>query len=116
MVVLDGDNLRHRLCRDLGFSDADRAEIVRRAAETARLMPEAGLIVLVALISPSRAERARARAIAGALPFPEVLVGTPLAVCEARDPKGLYKRGRGRERSPRSPRCRHPTSRRRRRI
>ncbi|WP_267361581.1 MULTISPECIES: adenylyl-sulfate kinase [unclassified Methylobacterium] len=90
VFVLDGDNLRHGLCRDLGFSEADRAENVRRAAEVARLMAQAGLIVLVALVSPSRAERARARAITGNLPFLEVFVDTPLAVCEARDPKGLY--------------------------
>jgi len=90
VLVLDGDNLRHGLCCDLGFSEGDRAENVRRAAEVARLMAQAGLIVLVALVSPSRAERARARAIAGDLPFLEVFVDTPLTVCETRDPKGLY--------------------------
>ncbi|WP_370875555.1 adenylyl-sulfate kinase [Methylobacterium amylolyticum] len=94
VFVLDGDNLRHGLSRDLGFSDADRAENMRRAAEVARLMAEAGLIVIVALISPSRVERAGARAVAGTLPFLEVFVDTPLPVCEARDPKGLYARAR----------------------
>lgn len=94
VVVLDGDNLRHGLCGDLGFSAADRAENVRRTAEVARLMGEAGLVVIVALISPFRADRSRARTIAGGLPFLEVYVDTPLAVCEARDPKGLYARAR----------------------
>lgn len=95
VFVLDGDNLRHGLCRNLGFGEADRAENVRRAAETARLMAEAGLVVIVALISPSRSGRAEARAIAGGLPFLEVFVDTPLPVCEARDPKGLYGLARG---------------------
>lgn len=89
-MVLDGDNLRHGLTSDLGFSPADRAENVRRTAETARLMAEAGLVVIVALISPFRAERAAARRIAGDLTFLEVFVDTPLVTCEARDPKGLY--------------------------
>lgn len=89
-TVLDGDNLRHGLNRDLGFNAADRAENVRRTAEAARLMAEAGLIVIVALISPSRGERASARRIAGDAPFLEAFVGTPPALCEARDPKGLY--------------------------
>lgn len=93
-MVLDGDNLRSGLNRDLGFSVADRDENVRRAAEAAALMAEAGLIVFVALISPLRAERASARRIAGDLPFLEVFVGTPLSVCEGRDPKGLYGRAR----------------------
>ncbi len=96
VCVLDGDNLRHGLCSDLGFSAADRAENVRRTAEVARLMAEAGLVVIVSLISPFRADRARARAIAGDLPFLEVYVDTSLATCEARDPKGLYARARGR--------------------
>ena len=94
VFVLDGDNLRHGLCSDLGFSAADRAENVRRTAEIARLMAEAGLVVIVSLISPFRADRARARAIAGDLPFLEVYVDTSLATCEARDPKGLYARAR----------------------
>lgn len=93
-MVLDGDNLRHGLNRDLGFSAADRAENIRRAAETARLMAEAGLVVVVSLISPFREERAMARRIAGDIPFLEVFIDTPLAVCEARDPKGLYDRAR----------------------
>lgn len=93
-MVLDGDNLRHGLTRDLGFSAADRSENIRRTAEVARLMAEAGLIVIVSLISPFRAERAEARRIAGDIPFVEVFLGTPLAVCEARDPKGLYERAR----------------------
>ena len=96
VFVLDGDNLRLGLCADLGFEEADRAENVRRAAEVALLMGQAGLVVLVALVSPSRVGRGRARAIveAGSLPFLEVHVDTPLAVCEARDPKGLYARAR----------------------
>lgn len=91
-MVLDGDNLRHGLNRDLGFSPADRAENIRRTAETARLMAEAGLVVIVSLISPFRKERAIARRIAGDLPFLEVFVDTPVNVCEARDPKWLYDR------------------------
>ncbi|WP_422233198.1 adenylyl-sulfate kinase [Methylorubrum rhodinum] len=93
-MVLDGDNLRHGLNRDLGFTAADRDENIRRAAETARLMAEAGLVVIVSLISPYRAERQAARGIAGDVPFLEVFIDTPLAVCEARDPKGLYDRAR----------------------
>ncbi|MHC2107064.1 adenylyl-sulfate kinase [Methylobacterium sp. CM6246] len=93
-MVIDGDNLRHGLNRDLGFSAADRGENVRRAAETARLMAEAGLIVIVSLISPFREERAAARAIAGDITFLEIFIDTPLSLCEARDPKGLYSRAR----------------------
>ncbi len=93
-MVLDGDNLRHGLNRDLGFSAADRTENIRRAAETARLMAEAGLVVIVSLISPFREERAMARRIAGDVSFREVFIDTPLSVCEARDPKGLYDRAR----------------------
>lgn len=89
-MVLDGDNLRYGLNRDLGFSAADRTENIRRAAETAYLMAEAGLVVIVSLISPLRKERAMARSIAGDIPFLEVFIDTPLAVCEERDPKGLY--------------------------
>ncbi|MGU3468640.1 adenylyl-sulfate kinase [Methylobacterium sp. C33D] len=96
-MVLDGDNLRHGLSCDLGFSAADRTENIRRAAETARLMAEAGLVVIVALISPFRHERKMARRIAGDIPFLEVFVDTPLAVCESRDPKGLYNRARAGE-------------------
>ncbi|KQQ31695.1 adenylyl-sulfate kinase [Methylobacterium sp. Leaf123] len=93
-MVLDGDNLRQGLNRDLGFTAADRIENIRRAAEAARLMAEAGLVVIVSLISPFRVERAAARAIAGDIPFLEVFIDTPLSVCEARDPKGLYDRAR----------------------
>lgn len=93
-MVLDGDNLRHGLNSDLGFSAGDRAENIRRAAEAARLMAEAGLVTIVSLISPYRAEREAARGIAGDIPFVEVFIDTPLSVCEARDPKGLYDRAR----------------------
>jgi len=92
--VLDGDELRQGLTRDLGFSDADRIENVRRVAEVARLMVDAGLIVITALISPFAAERQAARAQFAPNQFMEVFVDAPLAVCEARDPKGLYKRAR----------------------
>ncbi|MCY1643239.1 adenylyl-sulfate kinase [Methylorubrum sp. SL192] len=93
-MVLDGDNLRHGLNRDLGFTSADRVENIRRTAEAARLMADTGLVVIVSLISPFRAERAAARAIAGDIPFLEIFIDAPLAVCEARDPKGLYGRAR----------------------
>lgn len=93
-AVLDGDELRRGLTSDLGFSAADRAESVRRAAEVARLMADAGLVVIVALISPYRADRDRARRLFEPGRFIEVHVDTPLAVAEARDPKGLYKRAR----------------------
>ena len=96
-MVLDGDNLRHGLNRDLGFTEADRIENIRRAAETARLMAEAGLVTIVSLISPFRAERAAARATAGDIPFLEIFIDTPLKLCEARDPKGLYVRARSGE-------------------
>jgi adenylyl-sulfate kinase len=92
--VLDGDELRTGLCKDLGFSDADRIENVRRVTETARLMVDAGLVVITALISPFRAERDAARARFAPGEFIEVFVDAPLAVCEARDPKGLYRRAR----------------------
>ena len=95
--ILDGDNVRHGLNRDLGFTDAARIENIRRVAEVARLMADAGLIVLVSFISPFRNERQMAREIAGDIKFSEVYVDTPLAVCEARDPKGLYKRARAGE-------------------
>jgi len=92
--VLDGDILRTGLNRDLGFSDADRVENVRRVTEVARLMVDAGLVVVVALISPFRAERQQARAGFNPGEFMEVFIDAPLAVCEQRDPKGLYKRAR----------------------
>ncbi|WP_149539462.1 adenylyl-sulfate kinase [Siccirubricoccus phaeus] len=91
--VLDGDNIRQGLNRDLGFSEADRSENVRRTAEVARLLADAGMIVLVALISPLAAQRAAARALLGER-FQEVHVAAPLEICEARDPKGLYRRAR----------------------
>ncbi len=92
--LLDGDNLRHGLCHDLGFSAIDRAENVRRVAEVARLMLDAGLIVIVSLISPFRADRELARERIGADDFLEIHVDAPLPVAEARDPKGLYARAR----------------------
>ena len=95
--VLDGDNVRHRLNRDLGFSAADRAENIRRISEVARLMNDAGLIVISAFISPFRQDRAMARDIIGADRFREVYVSTQLAVCESRDPKGLYHKARAGE-------------------
>ncbi|MGU7775021.1 sulfate adenylyltransferase subunit CysN [Burkholderia sp. MR1-5-21] len=92
--LLDGDNVRHGLNRDLGFTEADRVENIRRVAEVARLMVDAGLIALVSFISPFRAERDMARALVGPGEFVEVFVDTPLAVAEERDPKGLYKKAR----------------------
>ena len=95
--LLDGDNVRHGLCRDLGFSDDDRKENIRRVGEVAKLMVDAGLVVLTAFISPHRAERQMVRDLLGAGQFVEVFVDTPLAVCEARDPIGLYKKARAGE-------------------
>ncbi|OQP31650.1 MULTISPECIES: adenylyl-sulfate kinase [Pantoea] len=95
--LLDGDNVRHGLCRDLGFSDADRKENIRRVGEVAKLMVDAGLVVLTAFISPHRAERQMVRDMLPEARFIEVFVDTPLAVCEARDPKGLYKKARAGE-------------------
>ncbi len=92
--LLDGDNVRHGLNKDLGFTPQDRVENIRRVAETARLMVDAGLIVLVAFISPYRAERRMARELFAADEFVEVFVDTPLAVAEQRDPKGLYRKAR----------------------
>jgi bifunctional enzyme CysN/CysC len=92
--LLDGDNLRHGLNRDLGFTEEDRVENIRRVAELARLMLDAGLIVLVSLISPFRAERRMARGLVGDGEFVEIFVDTPLAVAEQRDPKGLYGKAR----------------------
>jgi bifunctional enzyme CysN/CysC len=92
--LLDGDNLRLGLNKDLGFTDADRVENIRRVAEVAALMADAGLITLVALISPFRRERAIARSLVGTGEFVEIFVDTPIAVAEARDPKGLYKKAR----------------------
>ncbi|MBV9756652.1 MAG: adenylyl-sulfate kinase, partial [Alphaproteobacteria bacterium] len=92
--VLDGDNVRHGLNRDLGFTEADRVENIRRIAETAKLFVDAGLIVLVSFISPYRADRQSARALVQEGEFIEVYVDTPLEECERRDPKGLYRRAR----------------------
>ncbi len=93
-AVLDGDNIRHHLNSDLGFSEADRKENIRRIAEVARLMNDAGLIVITAFISPYRDDRAMARSIVSEDRFVEVHVSTSMDVCEARDPKGLYARAR----------------------
>jgi bifunctional enzyme CysN/CysC len=92
--LLDGDNVRHGLNKDLGFTEADRVENVRRVGEVARLMVDAGLIVLTAFISPFRSERALARSLVGDGEFVEIHVDTPLAVAEGRDVKGLYKKAR----------------------
>ena len=94
--MLDGDNVRHGLNADLGFSDEDRTENVRRVGEVARLLADAGVLALVPVISPFRAGRAAARAAheAAGLAFLEVFVDTPLETCEARDPKGLYAKAR----------------------
>ena len=92
--MLDGDNLRHGLNKDLGFTDADRVENIRRVAEVAALMVDAGLIVLTAFISPFRAERAMARELVATGEFVEIHVDTPLEVAEQRDVKGLYAKAR----------------------
>ena len=92
--VLDGDNLRHGLNRDLGFTPADRVENIRRVAEVARLMVDAGLIVVVSFISPYRSEREFARGLFADGEFVEVFVDTPLEECERRDVKGLYAKAR----------------------
>ncbi len=94
VYVLDGDNVRHGLNRDLGFSPAERTENIRRIAEVARLMNDAGLIVIASFIAPYRADRRRAREIIGDEQFFEVFVDAPLEVCEQRDPKGLYAKAR----------------------
>jgi bifunctional enzyme CysN/CysC len=97
--LLDGDNLRHGLNADLGFSAADRTENIRRVGEVARLFADAGVVALVPVISPYAADRDRARAIhdAAGLRFVEVWVDTPLELCEQRDPKGLYAKARAGE-------------------
>ena len=92
--TLDGDNVRHGLNNDLGFTDADRVENIRRVAEVAKLMVDAGLIVITAFISPFISERKYARQIFADNEFIEVFVDAPIEVCEARDPKGLYKKAR----------------------
>ncbi len=95
--LLDGDNVRHGLCSDLGFSEQDRRENIRRIGELAKLMADAGLIVLTAFISPHRAERQMVRDLLPEGEFIEVFVNTSLEVCEQRDPKGLYKKARAGE-------------------
>jgi adenylyl-sulfate kinase len=97
--ILDGDNLRQGLCSNLGFADDDRSENIRRAGEAAKLMAEAGLVVLCSLISPFRADRRRVREICrrDGVPFAEVFVNASFEVCEARDPRGLYKKARAGE-------------------
>ncbi|MCY9805456.1 adenylyl-sulfate kinase [Vibrio scophthalmi] len=95
--LLDGDNVRHGLCSDLGFSDQDRRENIRRIGELAKLMVDAGLIVLSAFISPHRAERQLVRDLFPDGEFLEVFVNASLDVCEQRDPKGLYKKARAGE-------------------
>ncbi|WP_219726493.1 adenylyl-sulfate kinase [Stutzerimonas stutzeri] len=96
-MLLDGDNVRHGLNRDLGFSDEDRVENIRRIGEVSKLMVEAGLITLVSFISPFRSERRMARELLDEGEFFEIFVDAPLEVCEARDPKGLYKKARAGE-------------------
>lgn len=95
--VLDGDNVRHGLCRDLGFSIEDRRENIRRIAETAKLITEAGVIAMTAFISPFREDRERARSLFPHGDFIEIYCATPLEVCESRDVKGLYARARAGE-------------------
>ncbi|OCQ19020.1 adenylyl-sulfate kinase [Pseudoalteromonas luteoviolacea] len=95
--LLDGDNVRHGLCKDLSFSDADRVENIRRVGELSKLMVDAGLVVLTAFISPFQAERDMVRNLVGEGEFIEVFLDTPLDVCEQRDPKGLYKKARAGE-------------------
>ncbi len=95
--VLDGDNIRHGLNSDLGFSPEEREENIRRIGEVARLFADAGAVVLTAFISPYRRDRERVRALLGQGEFVEVFVDTPLEICEARDPKGLYKKARAGE-------------------
>jgi adenylylsulfate kinase len=95
--VLDGDNVRHGLNKNLGFSPADRAENIRRIAEVAKLFTDCGVLVLTSFISPYRSDRDAARALFGAGDFVEVHVDAPLATCEERDPKGLYKKARAGE-------------------
>lgn len=92
--LLDGDNVRHGLNKDLGFTDQDRIENIRRIGETAKLFVDAGLVVLTAFISPFRSDRDMVRALVHKGEFVEVFVNTPLSVCENRDPKGLYKKAR----------------------
>ena len=109
VYVLDGDNIRDGLNANLGFSPADRAENIRRVGEVAALFADAGFLVITSFISPYRADRERARRAAPEA-FHEIFIEAPLEVCEARDPKGLYKRARTGE-IPSSPASARPTSR-----
>lgn len=95
--LLDGDNVRHGLNKDLGFSDSDRIENIRRIGEMSKLFVDAGMIVLSAFISPFRTERRMVRDLVSDMEFVEVYMGTPLATCEDRDPKGLYQKARNGE-------------------
>ncbi|HAI72067.1 MAG TPA: adenylyl-sulfate kinase, partial [Alteromonas australica] len=95
--LLDGDNVRHGLCGDLGFSDKDRVENIRRISEVAKLFVDAGTLVLTAFISPFKADRDYCRSLLEEGEFVEVFIDTPLEVCESRDPKGLYKKARSGE-------------------
>jgi bifunctional enzyme CysN/CysC len=95
--LLDGDNVRHGLNRDLGFTEVDRVENIRRVGETAKLMVDAGLITIVSFISPYRSERSMVRGLVEDGEFIEIYVDTPLEICEQRDPKGLYRRARAGE-------------------
>lgn len=97
--ILDGDNLRQGLCKGLGFTDADRAENIRRTGEAAKLLAQAGMISICSLISPFAAQRQAARdaCVTDGIAFVEVFVNAPLQVCEARDPRGLYRRARAGE-------------------
>ena len=92
--VLDGDNIRHGLCKDLGFSDHDREENIRRIGEVSKLFLDAGIIVLTAFVSPFRNDRNNARALVGKNDFIEIYCSADLRICEARDPKGLYAKAR----------------------
>jgi len=92
--MLDGDNIRHGLNKDLGFTDADRVENIRRVGEVAKLFVDAGMIVLTAFISPFRSERRMVRELVGAGEFVEVFIDTPLDICMQRDPKGLYEKAK----------------------
>ena len=96
-MLLDGDNVRHGLNKDLGFTDKDRVENIRRVAEVAKLMCDAGLIVITAFISPFRTEREMARSLFQSDEFKEIFISTPLKIAEQRDPKGLYKKARSGE-------------------
>lgn len=95
--VLDGDNIRHGLCKDLGFSDADRQENIRRIGEVAKLFVDGGVVALTAFISPFRSDRDSVRALVDEGDFIEIYCYAPLDVCEERDPKGLYKKARAGE-------------------